>query len=97
MHAGVLYMLGEVLGGVFVIHRYADRGWVPVATKASVEYVKKVRGTAWAETTVSEETFKRVEAEVSEKGRSAFTTDTKVLTDEGDIAAIMKVEYLVKG
>ncbi len=96
MHAAVLYMLGEFLGGVFIVHRYADRGWVPIAVEGSVKYKKMVKGTAVAECSLPEKTFARLEAEMAEKGRSRFTTDVNILNEKGETAATLRVEYLVR-
>jgi len=96
MHASVLYLVGELLGGIFITHRYGERGWIPIATEGHIEYLGKVRGTATAECELAEEVFERLEAEVAETGRGRFTTEVSVRDPEGTEAARLRVEYLVK-
>ncbi len=42
VHAGSLYTLGEMLGGILTFYRWADRGYVPIATKVCIELYPKL-------------------------------------------------------
>lgn len=96
LHASPLFTVGEMVGGIFVIHRYAALGYTPIAKAVTIDYLRKVRRVARARAVVSDEVLERLEDDIRSSGRGELVMVVEITDEAGKRAATMTNRYLVK-
>ncbi|MCC5611723.1 DUF4442 domain-containing protein [Nostoc sp. CHAB 5834] len=96
IHAGALFTLGETasgaaMSGTFAMQLLSVR---PVATGATIRYVKVAKGRVVAEAQVRGST-EDLAAELERDAKTAFTIDVTLVNAETETVATMTVDWLV--
>lgn len=96
LHAGALFTLGEAasgaaMSGAFAEHLLQVR---PIATDASIEYVKIAKGTIIAKAKTSEPASE-LRARMAADGKVRFQVDVTLSNESDQEVARMKVGWLV--
>ena len=96
MHAGVIWMAGEVLGGLAYFSHSQELGeaWVTVK-KVDIEFKLPVKTAITVLANFPEEERKRIANELRNRDRSRFTLEIKVVDDEKQICAIATGHYVL--
>ena len=95
-YAGAVFSLGEAAGGVLIITHEALRKYLVIAKAASIEYLKPVKKMAVATGRLPVETVEAMVAEFEKTQRAATSVDMEIHNENGDLAARMKIEYVMK-
>lgn len=95
-HAGALFTVGETASGAAVIGALAERAFSirPIATGASIKYVKKAVGPIQARAQTSQ-TPEALAAQLDETRRAAFDVLVTLSDAAGNVVAEMTVGWLV--
>ena len=96
MHAGVIWMAGEVLGGLAYFSHSQELGeaWVTVK-KVDIEFKLPVKTAITVLANFPDEERKRIANELRHRDRSRFTLEIKVVDDEKQICAIATGHYVL--
>ena len=96
MHAGVIWMAGEVLGGLAYFGHSQELGeaWVTVK-KVDIEFKLPVKTAITVLANFPDEERKRIANELRNRDRSRFTLEIKVVDDEKQICAIATGHYVL--
>ena len=96
MHAGVIWMAGEVLGGLAYFSHSQELGeaWVTVK-KVDIEFKLPVKTAITVLANFPDEERKRIANELRNRDRSRFTLEIKVVDDEKQICAIATGHYVL--
>jgi acyl-coenzyme A thioesterase PaaI-like protein len=92
LHAGALFTLGEAASGVAIGPIVEALGAMPIAKKASIEYLRKARGRVRAEGRVGE-AIDAIRARLEADGRTTFDVDVELRDDAGTEVAHVVVTW----
>ncbi|OYU50936.1 MAG: DUF4442 domain-containing protein [Alphaproteobacteria bacterium PA1] len=96
MHAGALFTLGEAASGAAMSGAFVEQLLQvrPIATDASIEYVKIAKGTITAKAKTSEPAADLL-ARLASDGKVRFQVDVTLSNESDQEVAHMKVGWLV--
>lgn len=96
LHAGALFTLGEAASGAAMSGAFVEQLLQirPIATDASIDYVKIAKGTITAKAKASEPAFDLL-ARLAADGKVRFQVDVSLSNESDQEVARMKVGWLV--
>lgn len=95
-YAGSMFVLAEIYTAVIIYATYGLDKYIPIASKAEIEYVKPTKSDLVIDVTLSEEEAEDMIRPVKERGRGRITLNLPIKDVEGnDVAKVMAVVYLL--
>lgn len=85
VHAGVQWMIAEVVGGVIAMRNLDTRRYVPVVRSVDIQFERRALGAVTAEGQLSESEFRRIETALAEEGKADFELDIVLATEAGPV------------
>jgi acyl-coenzyme A thioesterase PaaI-like protein len=95
-HAGAIFTFGETAAGAAVVLAFDISKYRLLAKGASIEYKRRITDTLTCELSVSKETVEEAKRVAAAEGRAAFPVSMEMVDKEGEIAALMTVDYHIK-
>ncbi|MGH3736342.1 MAG: PaaI family thioesterase [Micromonosporaceae bacterium] len=96
MYAGVLFTVGEILGGGISIASFDNSAYYPIVKELKIRFRRPARTTVRATASLDEqtiaETLKRAEAD----GKADFTLDAELVDEEGTVVATTHGTYQLR-
>ena len=86
VHAGVQWMVAELVGGVIAMRNFDTRRYVPVVRSVDIAFKRRALGAVTAEGSVSEDEIRRIQTALDEDGRADFEVEIAITTDAGPVA-----------
>ena len=87
MYAGVLFTVAEVLGGLIAIPAFDQAKFYPLVKDLKITYKRPALSDVRAETSLPEESLRRIGAVAAEHGKCDFTLEATITDAEGTVVA----------
>lgn len=95
-YAGSMFVLAEIYTAVIIYATYGMEKYIPIASKAEIEYLKPTRNDLVIDMSLTEEEAQEMIAPIEEKGRGRITINIPIQDTEGkDIAMVKAIVYLL--
>lgn len=95
-YAGSIFMLGEVSTAAIIYSAYGTDKYIPIASKAEIEYLKPSKTDLVVDYAMTEEQAQALIAPIEERGKGKITLEYDITNIEGDTIARMRpVIYLM--
>lgn len=95
-YAGSMFVLAEVYTAVLIYAAYGMDKYIPIASKAEIEYVKPTKADLVIDVALSEEEAAEMIRPIEERGRGRVTLNLPVRDVDGnDVAKVTAVVYLL--
>lgn len=95
-YAGSMFVLAEIYTAVIIYATYGMEKYIPIASKAEIEYMKPTRNDLVIDMSFTEEEAAELIRPVEERGRGRITLNIPIRDTEGvDVAKVTAVVYLL--
>lgn len=95
MYAGSLVALAEIPGGLIPMSM-PELAVVPIASGLQVEFLRAAHGDAFLSAQIDPQHLRELAAEAHRNGKAAFTLDTEVHNDAGDVLMTCRGNYQLR-
>lgn len=96
MYAGALFTVAELPGGTLFHTTFENGECYPIAKGLEITYLRRAQSDITVECTMAPEEIARVEAEVTERGKSDFDLEMELRNTDGEIVAISTNHYQLR-
>ena len=95
-YAGSMFVLAEIYTAVIIYACYGMEKYIPIASKAEIEYVKPTKKDLVIDVALSEEEAEEMIRPIEERGRGRVTLVLPIKDVDGnDVAKVTAVVYLL--
>jgi acyl-coenzyme A thioesterase PaaI-like protein len=87
MYAGVLFTVGEVLGGALAMATFDMSSYFPLVKRLEIDFLKPARSDVRASTSLRQDEIERVRAAAEETGKGQFELVAELHDQAGMLVA----------
>ena len=96
MYAGALFTVAELPGGTIFHTTFENGECYPIAKGLEIKYLRRAQGDITVESSMSADEIARVEAEVTERGKSDFDLEMELVDESGAVVAVSTNHYQLR-
>ncbi len=96
MYAGVLFTVGEMLGGAIPLATFDNSAYYPLVKDLQIFFKKAAKTDITSEATLSEDEIARIEATAAEHGKCDFELEATLTDTNGVVVATTKGLYQLR-
>ena len=96
MHAGILFSLGEITGGIAVTQYKALSNATIVARRGEIEYVSIGREEISATASMNQVLLTKIASEIAHVGKSNFPIAVALENSDGRLVCNMQIEFQLR-
>ena len=96
MHAGALYTVAELPGGVIYSTSFDISRFYPIVKDMSIRFRRPAKTDVTVEVRVSEEEIERIQAEADANGKCDFEWDVEIKDATGEVVALTHNVYQLR-
>lgn len=96
MYAGALFTLAEFPGGALFLSTFDRKRHVPIVTDLNLQFLKPAKGPIRVGFTMPEEEIQRINQDVENHGKAAFTLNGELTDRDGNVVARSQGEYQIR-
>ena len=96
MYAGVLFTVGEVLGGALSMATFDLAKYVPLVKHMTIDFLKPARSTVRASTSLDDDTIEQLKATADADGKAEFPLVAELHDEDGVLVGRTTGTYQIR-